>query len=188
MLALNEPHAGLHILLEGRMKTLRFSSEGRVIILELLDAGDVFGESSFVNDDLTTPAYAEALGEVEIESIPRFAVERALASRPPLAIGFARLMGARRGRLERRLEDYTFERVPERLVRLLLELADRFGEPAPRGTVLDISLSQQDLANLIGASREIVSLTLSELKRREAISMAGRRIVVHDRSLLREAP
>ena len=170
------------------MKTLRFSTEGRVIILELLDTGDVFGETSFVGDDSAAPAYAEALGEAEIESIPRFAVERALSTRPALALGFARLMGARRGRLERRLEDYTFERVPARLSRLLLELADRFGEPAPRGTVLDISLSQQDLANLIGASREIVSLTLSDLKRREAISMAGRRIVVHDPRRLLEAP
>lgn len=187
MIPLHEPHAGLHVLIGGRMKTLRFSSEGRVIILEILDAGDVFGETSFVGDDGLTPAYAEAIEDAEIESVPRFVVERTLASRPALALGFARLMGARRGRLEQRLEDYTFERVPARLVRLLLELADRFGVPAARGTVLDISLSQQDLANMIGASREIVSLTLSELKRREAISMAGRRIVVHDASLRRAA-
>ena len=169
------------------MKTLRFSSEGRVIILELLDAGDVFGETSFVNDQSLVPVYAEALGEVELESIPRFTVERALASRPALALGFTRLMGVRRSRLERRLEDYTFERVPTRLIRLLLELGERFGEPGPSGTILDTSLSQQDLANLIGASREIVSLTLSELKRRGAVSMAGRRIVIHDASLRREA-
>jgi CRP-like cAMP-binding protein len=189
MLSLHEGHAGLHVLVSGRMKTMRFSKEGRVILLDILDAGDVFGEMSIFGGEEASPAYAEALEDAEIETIPRLAVERALGAAPALAIGLARLMGARRERLERRLEGYVFERVPARLVDLLLELAERFGEPRAGGTVLDIPLNQQDLANFIGASREIVSLTLSELKRREMITMEGRRIVIDGERLRRiEAP
>jgi CRP-like cAMP-binding protein len=182
----HEGQAGLHLLLEGRMKTLRFSRDGRVIILDLLSAGDVFGEMSLVAGGRAEPTYAEALEDVEVETVPVLLVERVLGARPALALAMARLMGARRSGLERRLEDQIFEKVPTRLSRLLLELAERFGAPAGGGTILEIPLSQQDLGNLIGASREIVSLTLSDLRRRGALSMAGRRIVVHEDALRRE--
>ena len=192
MVSLHEEGArsGLHLLLGGRMKTLRFSADGRVLILDLLDSGEVFGEMALVNDEATEPTYAEALEEVEIETFPRFSLEGVLHGRSPLALGIARLMAARQKRLERRLETQVFQRVPARLASLLLELSERFGEPADatkNGTVIDISLSQQDLGNLIGASREIVSLTLSEFRSRAAVSMLGRRIVVHEAKLRREA-
>jgi CRP/FNR family transcriptional regulator len=182
------PHAGLHLLLRGRMKTTRFSNKGKVVILDLLDAGDVFGETCIVDELGSEPTFAEALQAVEIETIPRFAFERALNGRPALAIAVARLIGARRNRMERRLETHMFLRAPTRLAFLLLDLAERFGEAlpsppapsagAPRRLVLDIPLSQQELASLIGASREMVSLTLSEFRRRGAIAMLGRRIVI----------
>jgi CRP/FNR family cyclic AMP-dependent transcriptional regulator len=178
------------------MKTMRFSEEGRVMILDLLDAGDVFGEMTLMDELGAGATFAEALEAVEIETIPRFVFERALKGRPALAIAVARLMGARRNRLERRLETHVFLRVPTRLAFLLLDLCERFGEPLPRPSgpqaieprfVLDISLSQQDLGNLIGASREIVSLTLSEFRRRGAVSMLGRRIVIEPAKLRAEA-
>jgi len=198
MVSLHEgPHTGLHLLLRGRMKTVRFSEKGRVMILDLLDAGDVFGEMSLVEGLESEPTFAEALQAVEIETIPRFVVDPALKGRPALAIALARLMGARRNRLERRLGTQVFLRVPSRLAFLLLDLAERFGEALSspktssageaRRLVLDIPLSQQDLGNLIGASREIVSLTLSEFRRRGAVSMLGRRMVIEIDKLRFEA-
>ncbi|MGH9390314.1 MAG: Crp/Fnr family transcriptional regulator [Vicinamibacteria bacterium] len=188
MVSLHEEGArsGLHFLLGGRMKTLRFSEDGRVMILDLLDTGEVFGEMALVAEGGTEPTYAEALEEVEIETFPRFALDGVLRGRTALALGIARLMAARRKQLERRLETQVFQRVPVRLASLLLELAERFGGPEEGGTVVDIPLSQQDLGNLIGASREIVSLTLSEFRRRAAVSMLGRRIVIHESKLRRE--
>jgi CRP/FNR family transcriptional regulator len=160
------------------------------LILDLLDSGEVFGEMALVAEEATEPTYAEALEEVEIETFPRFALEGVLQGRSPLALGIARLIAARQKRLEKRLETQVFQRVPARLASLLIELSERFGEPADasrNGIVIDIALSQQDLGNLIGASREIVSLTLSEFRRRDAVSMLGRRIVVHEAKLRREA-
>jgi CRP/FNR family transcriptional regulator len=180
-------NAGLHLLLDGRMKTVRFSEDGRVILLDILDRGDVFGEMTLVYEEGGEPTYAEALEDVEIETFARFALDGVLRGRSALALGIARLVAARRKRLERRLEAQIFQRVPARLAHLLVELAERFGEPEGEGSVIDIPLSQQDLGNLIGASREIVSLTLSEFRRRAAISMRGRRIVIHESRLLREA-
>ncbi len=198
MVSLHErSHAGIHLLLRGRMKMMRFSETGRVMILDLLDAGDVFGEMSLVDELGSEPTFAEALQMVEIETISRFAFSQALRSHPALAIALARLMGLRRNRLERRLGMHVFLRMPTRLALLLLELLERFGKAVPSPTtssesearrlVLDIPVSQQDLGNLIGASREIVSLTLSELRRRGVVSMLGRRIVIDPNKLRLEA-
>jgi CRP/FNR family transcriptional regulator, cyclic AMP receptor protein len=183
------PQGGLHLLIEGRMKLQRFTEEGRVVILELLDAGDLFGEMSLVGEDDGESAYAEALEEVEIETFPQFAVDRVLRRHSTIALSIARLIGNRRNRLETRLLIYVFWKVHSRLAHLLLDLAERFGKPGTAGTdgtEIDISLSQQDLGNLIGASREIVSLTLSEFRRRGSISMVGRRMVVNEAYLHRE--
>src|SRR3990172_8647975 len=80
MVSLHEKGArsGLHLLLSGRMKVLRFSEDGRVMILDLLDTGEVFGAISLVAEEGTEPSYAEALDEVELETFPRFALDGVL--------------------------------------------------------------------------------------------------------------
>ena len=125
------------------------------------------------------PSYAEAIDDATVHSIPRATFERLLRAHPGLAFGIASLVGERCSKLERRLEAHVFHKVPTRLVNQLLELAERYGVDREDGTLLSIALSQQDLGNLIGASREIVSLTLSDLKKRRLVGSEGRRLVVH---------
>ena len=172
--------AGVHVLSRGLMKTLRFSDEGRVMLLDLIEPGDVFGELSFLSRpaDEGGPNYAEAIDEAVLYSIPCVTFERMLRRRPDLALGIAKLLGERCSTLERRLEAHVFHKVPTRLVSQLIELAERYGTEHEDGTLISIALSQQDLGNLIGASREIVSLTLSDLKKRGLVDTHGRRLVV----------
>jgi len=183
---------GVHVLSRGRMKILRFSDEGRVILLDLVEPGDVFGELAFLSRDggaahvEVGPGYAEALEEATVYSIPCATFERLLGAHPGLALGIASLLGERCNKLERRLEAHVFHKVPTRLVNQLLELAERYGVSHDGGTLLSIPLSQQDLGNLIGASREIVSLTLSDLKKRGLVGSEGRRLVVHEDRLREE--
>jgi CRP/FNR family cyclic AMP-dependent transcriptional regulator len=179
---------GVHVLSRGRMKILRFSDEGRVILLELIEPGGVFGELSFAPEprDDCGSNYAEALEDSIVYTIPFLTFERVLRQRPTLAVGIASLLGQRCNKLERRLEAHVFHRVPTRLANQLLELATRYGEAHADGTLLCVPLSQQDLGNLIGASREIVSLTLSDFKRRGLVSSKGRRLVVRESALREE--
>jgi CRP/FNR family transcriptional regulator len=182
---------GVHVLSRGRMKILRFSDAGRVLLLELVEPGDVFGELAFLSDAGGShvevgPSYAEALEEATVYSIPCLIFERLLRAHPGLALGIARLLGERCNKLERRLEAHVFHKVPTRLVNQLLELAEHYGVEHEGGTLLSIPLSQQDLGNLIGASREIVSLTLSDLKKRGLVGSQGRRLVVHEDRLREE--
>lgn len=179
---------GVHVLSGGRMKILRFSDEGRVILLDIVEPGGLFGELSFVPEPSTEGGsrYAEALEDAVIYSIPFLMFERALRQRPSLAVGIAALLGQRCSKLERRLEAHVFHKVPTRLVNQLLELAERYGVEHERGTLIAIPLSQQDLGNIIGASREIVSLTLSDFKRRGLVSSKGRRLIVREAELRAE--
>ncbi len=182
---------GVHVLSDGRMKVLRFSDQGRVILLDLVEPGDVFGELSLLSEDLfaarkARSSYAEALEESTLYSIPCATFERLLHTHPRLALGIARLLGERCDKLERRLEAQVFYKVLTRLVNQLLELAERYGVEHEGGTLLSIALSQQDLGNLIGASREIVSLSLSDLKKRGLVGSKGRRLVVHEDRLREE--
>ena len=176
--------AGLHLLTEGHLKLVRFSSEGRALILELLDPGDLFGEvdlASGVEDGQVT--YAEPLTPVRFETLPETELERVLGARPALGLELARLMGTRRRRIERRLEAQIFQEVPTRLVHVLLELARRYGHPDPGGVLIRLPLSQQDLGGLIGASREIVSLTLNRFRRQGVVTSTRRRLVVRTAAL-----
>ena len=179
---------GVHVLSGGRVKILRFSGEGRVMLLELVEPGDVFGELSFLSGDTDGPgpSYAEALEDATVYTIPCETFERLLRACPGLALGIANLLGERCNKLERRLEAHVFHKVPTRLATVLLELAGRYGVDHENGTLLTIALSQQDLGNLIGASREIVSLTLSEFKKRALVGSKGRRIVVFEDRLRAE--
>jgi CRP/FNR family transcriptional regulator len=180
--------AGVHVLTRGRMKILRFSNEGRVMLLDLVEPGDVFGELACVAGQPAEggPSYAEALEDTTSYSVPRETFERLLRAQPDVALGVASLLGERCHKLERRLEAHVFYKVPTRLVTELLELARRYGVEHEGGTLLSIPLSQQDLGNLIGASREIVSLTLSELKKRGLVDSKGRRLVVYEDRLRAE--
>lgn len=175
--------ARLHVLTEGQLKIVRFSSEGRALILELLDAGDLFGETSTAGEDDLQPTYAEALTAVRFETLTALDAERVLVARPPIALSLAKLMEERRRRAERRLERQIFQRVPTRLALQLLDLAERYGVPDAGGLRIGIRLSQQDLGGLIGASREIVSVTLTEFRRHGAVVSTGRQLVVRQKEL-----
>lgn len=180
--------AAVHLLLEGRVKRIRYTGDGRALLLDVLTAGEIFGEESLSAVTGSEAVYAEAVDVVEIESVARDAFERMLEASPGLALRIARLVSERRSELERRLEEQVFERAEVRLARQLQRLASRFGVATNAGTLVDVPLSQQDLGNLIGASREVVSLTLSEFRRRRLVVMAGRRIVLTERFSLARRP
>jgi hypothetical protein len=90
------------------------------------------------------------------------------------------LVGLRRQRIEQRLKNLLFQPLRNRLIHLLVELADRYGRPTPEGLLIDVRLSHQDLAGIVGSSRESVTLGLGELVAEGLLRRRGRRLVVVD--------
>ena len=97
---------------------------------------------------------------------------------PTLSLGIAKLFGMRRLRIERRLKYLLFRSNRDRLIHLLLELAERYGKQGEAGVELKIKLSHQDLASVIGSTRETVTVLLGELQGEGLITLGRRRLAI----------
>ena len=168
---------GVLLLAEGRVRISNFTAGGKQAILAFIEPGELFGELALF-DSGGREEFAETAEPSTIVLIPGDEMRRLMEAAPQVALGVTKLIGLRRRRIERRLKSLLFRSNRERLVHLLLELADQYGRPDPGGILIDIKLSHQDLANVIGSTRETVTVTLGELQAEGAVRIARRTIVL----------
>jgi CRP-like cAMP-binding protein len=175
------------LLARGRVKIKAVTPDGRESIFAFIEAGEVFGELALLDDE-PRREYAEAVADSLVLAIPREEVLWLMGRRPAVALRVTKLLGFRRRRIENRLRNILFRSTRERTIALVLELLDSHGRrTADGGWELRIKLSHQDLANLIGATRESVTLALGRLQREGLISTNRRIIRVPDRAKLTAA-
>jgi len=171
-------HADAVLLLaSGRVAICNITHDGRKAILAFVEPGELFGELALFaprDDD----EYAEAVEASTIVLIPRQEMNRLMEQHAEVAFGITKLMGLRRQRIERRLKYLLFRSNRERLIHLLLELAEQYGKQVPEGVLLGIKLSHQELASIIGSTRETVTVVLGELQDEGKLQLGRRRIVL----------
>ena len=167
------------LLASGRVKICSFTTEGKQAILAFIEPGEVFGELALFEAD-ERDEYAEAVEASTVVLLPGAAVQELMEQRPEISLGVTRLMGLRRRRIERRLKYLLFRSNRERLAHLLIEFAEQYGRRGDDGVLLDIKLSHQDLANIIGSTRETVTVVLGELQAEGFLSIGRRKIVIRD--------
>jgi len=173
-----EKSDSIYLVKEGRVKLSRTSPEGREIILDILGPGEIFGELAVVGEDLRTHS-AVALDDALICVITRETFEGLLRRHPEMALRVLKLVGLRRRELEMRLEDLIYQPVANRLALTLLWQARRHGQKEPDNS-LRLPLTQKDLAQLIGASREAVAEQLRDFKQAGLIKTSYRAIQILD--------
>jgi CRP-like cAMP-binding protein len=168
-----------HVLLltSGRVKLYHLTSEGKQAVLALVEPGDLFGELA-VYDRGPREEFAEAMESSTVVKISGDEIRHLMASRPDVSLGVTRLMGLRRRRIERRLKALLFRSNRERLVHLLLELAETYGRRTPAGVEIEIRLSHQELASIIGSTRETVTVLLGELQAEGSLTIKRRQLVL----------
>lgn len=178
------------VLAEGRVKVGSLTDDGKQTILTFIEPGELFGELA-VLDGGPREEFAEAAEKSHVILIPADAVQRLIADNPKLALGVTKLIGLRRRKVERRLKSLLFRSNRQRLVSLLLELAEQYGQPSddplPGGVRLGIKLSHQDLASVIGSTRETVTVVLGELQNEGLVSVGRRKIALTDLAVLERA-
>jgi len=170
-----DPCRSVYGLESGRIKIVQAGPEGRRLILELIGPGEPFGEAAVLGAEWRENA-AEVLEAAAVWMIPRRSALEWLRTRPEGWRELATLIEERRRRLEGRLERVLFGDVEQRLVRLLLELAQLYGEGSPAGVNLGVELSQRELAQLVGSTRETVSAALNRLRRRGWVEIRRKRL------------
>lgn len=171
----------VYLLKKGRVKVSRLSEDGREMTMIILEPGEFFGESALYTDQQTRSTMAEALDDAIICTIYREEFEALLREEPNLALRVTKAIGRRRREIESRLEDMVFRSVPSRLAHLLLKLADQYGREKSQGTLLDVTLTHLEIANLIGSTRETTTTQLNNLKRDGLINIKKRNIYILDK-------
>ncbi len=170
---------GVLLLTSGRVKLCHLTHEGKQSIFVFVEPGEIFGELSVV-DGSSREEYAEAVESAQVVLIPRENVQWIMAKYPHVSLGITKLIGFRRRRIERRLKNLLFRSNRERLIYLILELVEQYGLTTENGVELRIKLSHQDLANIIGSTRETVTVVLGQLQTEGFLQIARRRLTVTD--------
>jgi len=167
------------VLAEGRIKLCSLTANGKEAILAFVEAGELFGELALL-DDSVRDEYAETVLPSTIFLLPTEELMVLMEESPQLSLGVTKLFGWRRQRIERRLKSLLFRSNREKLVHLLLDLAERYGKPTSEGLLLAIKLSHQDFASIIGATRETVTVTLGEIQAEGLIAISRQKLVIRD--------
>ena len=176
-----DPTDSLFIVINGRLKVLMSDEQGREVILSLLGPGEFFGEMGLLDD---SPRSASVVTQepCELLSITKTDFKRSLAENFDLSLMVMRGLVKRLREADRKISSLALMDVYGRVARLLLEMADDIdGEK-----VIVRKLSKQDIAKMIGASREMVSRVMKDLQLGGYIEVRGRSIVLHDHILLAE--
>ena len=165
------------LLASGRVKLYHITSEGKEAVLSLIEPGEIFGELALL-DHGRREEFAEAMAASGVILIPGDAVRQLMETHPEVSLEITRLMGLRRKRMERRLKSLLFRSNRERLISLLMELVEKYGRPTNDGVRLGIKLSHQELASIIGSTRETVTVLLGELQTEGYLVIERRQIVL----------
>ncbi|MDP6468072.1 MAG: Crp/Fnr family transcriptional regulator [Pirellulaceae bacterium] len=170
---------GMLLLASGRVKICGFTPDGKQSILTFIEPGEVFGELA-IFESAQRDEYAEAVLASTVLLIPRDQVQQLMLEQPTLSLGVTKLIGLRRKRIERRLKYLLFHSNRDKLVHLLLELLEQYGKTTAEGIEITLKLSHQDLASIIGATRETVTVNLGELQAAGLIKVGRKRVLVKD--------
>ncbi len=181
-----DPSEHIYLLRSGRIKVSKSTPEGKEWILNLIEAGEIFGETSLAGEESRQNA-AEALEDAVYCSVRREQFLALVGRKPSLALRLLRLVGERRRQMETRVEWVLFAGVHRRLVELLIDLGRRYGVPAPEGLALRVQLSQKEIAHLIGSTRETTSSTLNHLRKEGLIFIQRRRLIIRSMDNLERA-
>jgi CRP-like cAMP-binding protein len=180
-----DPSSSVYLLKRGRVKIANTAPNGKEVTFDILEPGEVFGELD-VLEDAPRSTSAETLDDAVICVIPRKDFDQYLAMHPTVMFKLTKLIGLRLKKIQSRVEDLVFRDVPARLAHLLSELGKTEGVADKQGIRLKVKLTHQEMANLIGCSRETVSTTMGQFRAQGLIQMDGRTIsIVNEKGLSR---
>lgn len=178
----SQPSSSLFILKSGRIRVFRVTEEAKAMTIGILEPGAVFGEMVLVGQRMHDN-YAEAIEDSSICRLEVRDVEQFLLSDPRIAVRIARLLGEQVARLEERLTDLAHRPLSARLARTIVTLAEG-GHSRSLVASRGVRVTHEQLAGLVGATRESTSKVMAELSAQRIIRQSRGRIVVTDPAAL----
>ena len=179
-----DPGDRLYVVAEGKVKLGRTAGDGRENLLAVMGPGEMFGELSLFDPGPRTAA-ATAVTDTTLRGLGHADLQPWLTEHPQVAVHLLAALARRLRRTNEAMADLVFSDVPGRVAKALLDLANRFGVPADDGLRVTHDLTQEELAQLVGASRETVNKALADFAGRGFLRLEGRGVVILDLERLR---
>jgi CRP/FNR family cyclic AMP-dependent transcriptional regulator len=186
LLSPDDPADRIHIVKKGKVRVYRLTPDGKQLTLDIYDRGTILGDMRMLGQQRLPEAYAEAIDAGVICTITPDELRRLIELHPTIAVNVIRHLSTRLAEAERELEAMAYQRVGQRLARKLIDLGQRFGVKSVRGTLIQARLTQQELADMIGTTRETLAHTISDFRRRGLVSTNQQRVVIRDAERLLE--
>ncbi len=169
----------LYVITAGKVKLGRRSVDGRENLLAILGMGEMLGELSLFDPGPRT-ATATAVADTELVGLAHPDMTDFLKDRPEVAMTMLAALARRLRRTNEALGDLVFTDVPGRVAKALLDLSSRFGRPVDDGLLVAHDLTQEELAQLVGASRETVNKALADFSARGWVKLEARAVTLLD--------
>lgn len=174
-----DPSDQVFLLKSGIVKIATRAPDGRDVILAFLHPGDVFGELALVDEtprDHVAVAYADAV----ICAMDRAFILQLMRECPELGYRITKLLGFRLRTFRARVEDLLCKSAAARVAHTLCDLASEHGVLDAQGSLIPFHLSQRDLGNLTGLTRETINIVLRDLRQRRLVETSGRYLRLRD--------
>lgn len=181
----DDPTPGLHLVDEGAIRIFTITPEGEERTVDLIGPGEFCGEMGLV-DAAPSGAWGAALGPTRLWVIPAAAFQQVLLASPAICLKLCQVLVAKLRAAGRQLDETLFLSSRQRVLRQLVRLAERHGQPYTGGLRIAIPLTHQAIACLAGTGRATVSRLLSELQERGLVRARQRRLTLADMGALRQ--
>lgn len=175
----------LYVILDGKIKLTRAAADGRENLLSVLGPSEMFGELSLF-DPRPRTASATAVTDSRLAALAHDDLRSWLTGRPDVALHLLRALAQRLRRANDVMADLVFTDVPGRVAKALLDLSDRFGIPQEDGLQVNHDLTQEELAQLVGASRETVNKALADFAARGWLQLSAKSVLLIEPERLRK--
>jgi len=169
----------LYVITEGKLKLGTSSGDGRENLLSILGPGEMFGELSLFDPGPRTST-ATAVTDAKLLSLGQEKLLPWLADNPNVALHLLARLAQRLRRTNEAVGDLVFSDVPGRVAKALIDLGERFGKQTDEGLFVHHELTQEELAQLVGASRETVNKALADFAGRNWLKLDGRAVLITD--------
>lgn len=176
-----DPGSQVFVILSGRLKVVATSSGGDDVVFGLMDPGEVFGELSLLLEGGTRTATVTALDDCELLALDRRDFLPFLRAHPEAAVRLLETLAERVRRVSELVEDTQFLNLPARLAKKLVALAGAYGREGEEGLVIDLPVSQEELGDMVGTTRESINKLVRSWAQRGLVTMKQGRITIHRR-------
>jgi len=168
-----------YIVKSGSVKIYRLTEDGREIILDVFATGDFFGEMALLDKDIRS-ATVQTREPTTLLVMRRTDFQEMIQRQPEIALNIISILSQRLRRANTTIENFAFGDARLRVIHAITKLGQSYGKSTKKGLRLDLRVTHQELASLVGTSRETVTRTLLEMQNEGLVSLEQRHLVIHN--------